>query len=135
MGICNPVHYCVNAFLATHKCTFAICSKCKNNLEEHEYLLQGSAKRTRRALHNTSKRANSAAGLKEALNKKYQNRIGGKKKIPEGQCDEDYDHDCRNLKSTCDDSYFDSAFLKQVKKSNRPFPTKCRNCDAEFRKK
>ena len=81
VGICNPVHYCVNAFLATHKCTFAICSKCKNNLEEHEYLLQGSAKRTRRALHNTSKRANSAAGLKEALNKNIKIELGEKRRF------------------------------------------------------
>ena len=134
VGICSPIHYCVNAFLPHHKCTFAICSNCKNDYEEKENVRRGSNKRTRRAIHSFSKRTMDASDMKKALNKKYQNKIGEKAQVPDGECDEDYDHDYDNLKTTCDVSFFENSFLKQVKKTNRPFPTKCQQCNAEFRK-
>ena len=48
--------------------------------------------------------------------KKNQKKIGWKKKIPEGQCDVDYNLDYHILKAICDESFFDHAFLKQLKK-------------------
>ena len=82
---------------------------------------------------NRLKKTN-AADLKKALNRKYQNKVGNKAQVPEGECDEDFDHDYDNLKATCDVSFFENSFLKQVRKKNRPFPTKCHRCYAEFRK-
>ena len=134
VGICNQVHHCVNAFLPKHKCRFAICEDCKNMHEDRQQDLHGATKRTRSSLQNSSKRPRNASDLKKALNKKYQNKIGGKKQIKDGECDEEHDHNYRNLKATSDVSFFDNAFLKQVEKTNRPFPTKCVQCNAKFRK-
>jgi hypothetical protein len=134
VGICHQVHHCVNAFLPKHKCTFAVCADCKNEFEDRQQDQQGTTKRTRSSLQNSSNKTRNASDLKKALNKKYQNKIGEKKQIPNGECDEEHDHDYRNLKATCDVSFFDNAFLKQVEKTNRPFPTKCNRCNAKFRK-
>ena len=66
---------------------------------------------------NRLKKTN-AADLKKALNRKYQNKLGNKAQVPEGECDEDFDHDYDNLKATCDVSVFENSLLKQVWKKN-----------------
>ena len=51
----------------------------------------------------------NATEIKKALNRKYQNKIGNKAQVPEGECDEDFDHDYDHLKATCDVSMLNSA--------------------------
>ena len=133
VGLCNPIHHCVKAFLPTHKCTFALCEDCKTTIENKQQETHGTAKRTRSAVHRTNKNI-TPNEIKKAFNTKYQNKIGPKKQVAGSECDEEYDHDYRNLTSFSDVSFFDNAFLKQVKTSNRPFPTSCHKCNAQFRK-
>ena len=58
--------------------------------------------------------------------------MGANSQVPNGKCNEDYDHDYDHLKATWEVSFFNNSFLKQVRKTNRQFPTNCRQCNAEF---
>lgn len=93
----------------------------------------GSMKRTRSVYRTTcditSDHNNDA--VKRAYTNKYQNFS-----FPSADgVDEDCNHKLQHLKFTVDKTNFDSAFLEQVKKMKRKYPTHCSKCNVEFRNK
>jgi len=126
----NPIYMCEHALKADHKCVYAICNKCKLEMDEMHHDNNGCSKATRSTFRNVVKNnINDGRGFKRAMTNKYASRSDPRSDI--NKCD----HTLCNLKPHYDTSYYEETYLIKQKTQETPFPFACAKCRKEIRKK
>ena len=126
----NPIYVCEHALKNNHKCVYAICNKCKLEMDAIHHESVGCAKTTRSTFRNVvNNNIQDGRGFKRAMTNKY--ATTSDPKSAKNKCD----HILCNLKAHYDTSYYEDSYLSKQRTQKACFPFCCSKCKKEIRKK
>ena len=125
----NPVFMCEYALKVEHKCKYAVCNKCKLEIDKMHYDNNGCTKTTRSSFKNVvDTNINDSRSFKRSMTNKY---AGVRNQLDHNmKCD----HTLCNLKPHYDTSYYEQTYLNKQRLQNKNFPFHCEKCKKEIRK-
>ena len=116
VGAHTPIYVCHNALMTTTQCDYALCSKCKSDIDSKKVSITNDKRQSRRKiLGEENKRKTRYSVSKENTN-----------------CTEECKHSPKDLVCLFDGSYFSKDRIDSLKRYGTKYPFSCNECDVHF---